>query len=160
MNARVRAFTVYVNELIVGGQFTTAGGAASNYIASWDGTNWSTMGTGLNNFVHALHVYNNRLIVGGAFTVAGGKQAKNLAYWIKLGEDCCVGNRGDVNYDGVDANILDLTVMVDRIFRGGASPVCAGESDINSDGAPANILDLTFLVDRVFRGGPAPGPCN
>ena len=72
---------------------------------------------------------------------------------------CCVGNRGDVNGDGTDANILDLTYLVDRIFRGGPSAVCDEEADLNSDGTPSNILDLTFLVDRIFRGGVPAGPC-
>ena len=72
---------------------------------------------------------------------------------------CCQGDRGDINGDGADANILDLTFLVDRIFRGGAPPGCSNEADLNGDGTPANILDLTFLVDRIFRGGDPPGPC-
>jgi len=72
---------------------------------------------------------------------------------------CCIGNRGDLNNDGDDANILDLTYCVDRIFRSGPPPSCFEEGDVNSDGDSANILDLTFLVDRIFRGGAAPGPC-
>jgi hypothetical protein len=72
---------------------------------------------------------------------------------------CCVSPRGDLNGDGTDANILDLTYAVDRIFRGGPPAACPEESDVNSDGAPTNILDLTFLVDRIFRGGPPPGAC-
>lgn len=73
--------------------------------------------------------------------------------------NCCVGIAGDVNFDGTDANILDLTYLVDRIFRGGTPPACPREADLNSDGNPANIIDLTFLVDRIFRGGSAPGLC-
>ncbi len=84
-------------------------------------------------------------------------QSLDLAFVIT--GSCCVGIRGDVNNDGADANILDLTFLVDRIFRGGPQAVCLDEADVNSDGAPSNILDLTFLVDRIFRGGPAPGGC-
>ena len=72
---------------------------------------------------------------------------------------CCIGNRGDLNGDGDDANILDLTFAVDRIFRGGPASLCPEEGDANGDSDSTNILDLTFLVDRIFRGGPAPGPC-
>ena len=82
-----------------------------------------------------------------------------LAQWTKNSLTCCVGNRGDFNGDGDDANILDLTFVVDYIFRGGAEYSCPEEADVNNDGTPSNILDLTFLVDRIFRGGPAPGPC-
>ena len=75
------------------------------------------------------------------------------------GEICCNGNRGDLNGDGNDANILDLTFLVDYIFRGGPAATCAEEADVNGDDTPSNILDLTFLVDFIFRGGPATGPC-
>ena len=74
--------------------------------------------------------------------------------------NCCDGIRGDYNGDSDDANILDLTFLVDYIFRGSAiSGDCPDESDINSDGNSSNILDLTYLVDWIFRAGPAPGPC-
>lgn len=72
---------------------------------------------------------------------------------------CCRGNRGDVNGDGADGNIVDLTYLIDWIFRGGPRPPCMEEADVNGDG-DVNILDLTFLVDRIFRGGKAPGPCS
>jgi hypothetical protein len=75
---------------------------------------------------------------------------------------CCDSFRGDANGDGDDANILDLTFVVDWIFRGSGDPgPCQDESDANSDGDPTspNILDLTYLVDNIFRGGPDPGPC-
>ena len=76
-----------------------------------------------------------------------------------LSGGCCVGNRGDFNDDGDDANILDLTYLVDFIFRGGDASSCPEEADINNDGTVSDILDLTFLVDFIFRGGAAPGPC-
>ena len=61
---------------------------------------------------------------------------------------------GDANCDGIPANILDLTYMVDFIFRGGPAPDLVG-GDANAD-AVSNILDLTYLVDFIFRGGPPP----
>jgi len=74
---------------------------------------------------------------------------------------CCTGIRGDVNGDGPDANILDLTHLVDYIFRGsGDAGPCPNESDVNGDGGVANILDLTYLVDVIFRGGPVPPSCS
>ncbi len=73
---------------------------------------------------------------------------------------CCFGSRGDINGDGVDHNILDLTFIVDYIFRGSGDPgVCPEEADLNSDGDGPNILDLTFAVDFIFRGGAPAGTC-
>jgi hypothetical protein len=72
----------------------------------------------------------------------------------------CFGNRGDINHDGSDADVMDLTFLIDRIFRMGAEPSCPDEADVNSDGISVNILDLTFLVDYIFRGGVAPGACD
>jgi len=73
---------------------------------------------------------------------------------------CCVGITGDVNGDGEEANIIDLTFLVDFVFRGSGDPGgCPDESDVNGDGNPANILDLTYLVDLIFRGGPVPPGC-
>ncbi|MBK8982239.1 MAG: hypothetical protein IPM38_07930 [Ignavibacteria bacterium] len=46
MNDWVHALTVYNGELIVGGQFTSAGGIPANYIAKWNGSSWSPLGAG------------------------------------------------------------------------------------------------------------------
>lgn len=69
------------------------------------------------------------------------------------------GIHGDVNFDGKDATILDLTYLTDFIFRGGLPPLCEIEADVNGDGTSANINDLTYLTDRIFRGGPPPPAC-
>ena len=83
-----------------------------------------------------------------------------MVAYIGAGSPCCVGRRGDMNGDDTnDPNILDLTYLVDFIFRGGVATACFEEGDANGDCSSNNIIDLTFLVDYIFRGGPAPGPC-
>ncbi len=74
---------------------------------------------------------------------------------------CCKNARGNVNNDVGDAtNISDLTFLVNYLFRGGASPVCALEANINGDaGGSINVADLTFLVNFLFRAGASPGTC-
>ncbi len=77
---------------------------------------------------------------------------------VYVGGNCCIGIKGDVNGDGKNANIIDLTFIVDFIFRGGDCTGCAEEADISGDGE-FNVVDLTSLVDYIFRSGRAPGVC-
>jgi hypothetical protein len=72
---------------------------------------------------------------------------------------CCIGIRGNVNYDASDdIDIADLTYLVEFLFGGGVPPACIEEADLNASGA-ADISDLTYLVDYLFGGGPQPHPC-
>jgi hypothetical protein len=73
-------------DVYVGGSFYTAGGTAANNIARWNGTTWSSLGTGVNNgvdnYVNALAIAGNgTLYVGGRFTSAGGVSAYGIARW-------------------------------------------------------------------------------
>lgn len=73
--------------LHVCGSFTSAGGAAASYIASWDGSTWSPLGGGLGGPALVIKpVYDRRLggpalFAGGYFTTAEGQPAKRLAQW-------------------------------------------------------------------------------
>jgi hypothetical protein len=72
---------------------------------------------------------------------------------------CCVGIRGDNNGDGSNLTVLDMTHLIDRIFRGGPPSICPVEADTNSDNTKEDVLDLTFIINKIYRGGPNPGPC-
>jgi len=61
---------------------------------------------------------------------------------------------GDLNDDNTVGNILDLTFIVDKLFRGGPESNPPEAADVNCDGANGNILDLTAIVDLIFRSGP------
>ena len=79
----VKALTVYNGELIVGGSFTTAGGATCNNIARWDGAQWQPLGSGVDSYtVYALVVdFDSTLIAGGNLTAAGGIPCNRIARW-------------------------------------------------------------------------------
>ncbi len=63
---------------------------------------------------------------------------------------------GDVDGNGRYQGVLELTYLVDRIFRGGPPPPIPQAADVDGSGGAVNVLDLTYLVNYIFRGGPAP----
>lgn len=71
----------------VGGSINMAGGVAVNNIARWNGTAWSTLGTGINgnhttsSTVTALVAKNTTIFAGGSFGTAGGTVANSIAQW-------------------------------------------------------------------------------
>jgi hypothetical protein len=83
VNDRITALATLPNgKLIAAGRFTVAGGVAARSIASWDGSTWSALGSGMNPNadVRALAVLpNGDLIAGGFFTSAGGAAANYIA---------------------------------------------------------------------------------
>jgi len=64
---------------VCGGSFTTAGGVPANYIAKWNGSTWSALGSGMNRAVDALAVSGSDLYAGGSFTTAGDKVSACVA---------------------------------------------------------------------------------
>ncbi|MFQ5499637.1 MAG: hypothetical protein ACE5FH_08185 [Candidatus Zixiibacteriota bacterium] len=75
---------------------------------------------------------------------------------------CCIGVRGDVNGDGVDIDVVDLTAAVDFLF-GTVPPIpCPTEADINGDGGligGLDVVDLTIAVDYLFGVTPTLVDC-
>jgi len=81
----VLCFATYDGDLVVGGVFTTAGGASANGIARWDGASWYPLDTGITGGtytdVQGLAVWGTDLVAAGEFTHAGGNPANNIARW-------------------------------------------------------------------------------
>jgi hypothetical protein len=83
VNNSCKALCFMGNHLYVGGKFTTAGTVplTVNYIAKWDGTNWSALGQGLNGSCYAIETDGTNIYVGGKFTMAGTTPCNNIAKW-------------------------------------------------------------------------------
>jgi hypothetical protein len=77
----VRAMAVHEGRLIVVGGFNHVGGLPANNIAAWDGSAFTTFGTGLNNYARAVTSHAGEIVVGGDFTVAGERSVSRLARW-------------------------------------------------------------------------------
>jgi hypothetical protein len=76
----VQALAASGTNLYAGGQFTAAGGVAANYIAKWDGSAWSALGSGTDGAVLALAADGaGHLFVGGDFSLAGTKVSPYIA---------------------------------------------------------------------------------
>ena len=120
--------------VVVGGQFTSAGGTAANNIATYDPATgaWAQLGAGVNGIVRALAVLpNGDLIAGGSFTSAGGVPANRAARWngsvwaplgVGLGSDSQFG-----------AYVAALAVLPN-------GDVIAGGSFTTAGGAPATRI--------------------
>ena len=71
----VSAIAVSGNNVYVGGAFTSAGScsksAGCEFIAKWDGSNWSALGGGVDGWVRAISISGSNVYVGGSFTNAG-----------------------------------------------------------------------------------------
>jgi hypothetical protein len=116
----VYSLTIEGNSLIAGGSFTSAGGVSANYLASWDGTSWSPLGSGMNTIVNSLCVFNNQLIAGGSFTSAGGVTAKYAASWD--------GTSWSQLGSGMSDGVYSLLVYNDKLIAGGGFTTAGGNT--------------------------------
>ncbi len=85
-NSSIRCLCLYHNKLYVGGDFTQVNGMPASFIACYDGTSWSALGSGIwctqfPGHVTAMCVWNDKLIVGGSFDQAGGQSVHSVAAW-------------------------------------------------------------------------------
>jgi len=61
---------------------------------------------------------------------------------------------GDVNDDEA-INVLDITHLINYLYKAGAPPVNMAMADVNSSG-DINLLDVTWLINFLYKSGPAP----
>jgi hypothetical protein len=144
----VSGLAVSGTNLYVGGNFNNAfntGDATvpAHYVAQWNGSAWSAVGTGMNNTVDAVVVAGETLYAGGIFTTAGGVSARNIAQWdgiswSALGSGTsAVGGPGDVRTLATSGTIL---------YAGGNFTIAGG--------VPANHIAAALLVWPEFQGNP------
>lgn len=114
LNSFAYVLELHNGSLYAGGVFTNAGPVAATNIAVWNGSSWSSLGTGpnngANNEVMALAFQGDDLYVGGSFGIAGGISANGIAKWdgaswSPLGLGCkggvtCIGILGSDIYVG------------------------------------------------------------
>lgn len=174
LNGTLEALAVLPSgELVAAGHFTRAGFTNVNRIVSWNGSNWSPLGSGLSGslpppndappVVYALAVTpNGDLIAGGLFTTAGGVSASNIARWN--------GSAWSALGSGINRDVYALAVLqngdlvaggrfdgaggfaASRIARWNGSGWSTMAFEIN--GASPTVRALAVLPDgRMVAGG-------
>lgn len=61
---------------------------------------------------------------------------------------------GDVNCSE-SINLLDVTFLINYLYKGGPPPCVEDAADVNSSGG-INLLDATYLINYLYKGGPEP----
>lgn len=112
--------------LYVGGRFTFVGPMRSPNVGSFDGTNWSSMGVGVNGAVLAFAAWGSTLYVGGTFTTAGGVGSSRIARWNGAWQPL-----GGLN------GIVDALVLFDD---GNGPAMYMGGTFTNAGGVPASCV--------------------
>jgi len=130
------------NNIYVGGSFTQANAVGGNhavninYIAKWDGTNWSSLGNGLNGSVIAIAIdSNNNIYVGGSFTQANAVvgnpavTANRIAKWDGTNWSALNGGASStVNAIAIDSN--------NNIYVGGSFTYLYNGNNIDKQNSP------------------------
>ncbi|MBI5362169.1 MAG: hypothetical protein HZA53_03255 [Planctomycetes bacterium] len=116
-------------ELYAGGDFTRFGALQGNYIARWNGTAWSSLGSGLDAQPTAMAVYDDgtgpALYVCGNFSVAGGIATSGIARW------------NGSSWSAVGSGLAAPSVLL--VYDDGSGPALfAGGNFTSMGGVPAN----------------------
>ncbi|MBK7875455.1 MAG: hypothetical protein IPJ77_06850 [Planctomycetes bacterium] len=129
-----------LSTLCAGGGLSSAGGASANFVARWDGSQWSTLASGPcptepGNHVASLVPFDDdgtgphpaRLLVGGTYEWDGGLAHATLAAWdgadwsyLGAGMNGSVHALSAYDDDGAGPNAPALVAGGDFYFAGGA----------------------------------------
>lgn len=115
------------SDVIFGGLFPTVYAAdgssvAANYVVKWNGSEWSSLGGGVNSKVNVLKQIGDSLYAGGSFTTAGGNAANAIAKWDGA-EWSAVGS-------GLSSEVWAIDASDSSLFAGGYFAK-AGELTVN-----------------------------
>jgi hypothetical protein len=134
LNGKVETFTSVGSTLYLGGDFTDAGGvAAADHIVTWDGSDWSAVGSGLGNAASAVYAIavdttNGDVYAGGSFQNAGGDtDADRIAVFH-------AGHWRSLAHTPLNGPVFTLAIIGRTLYVGG------GFADVNGDHAADAIV--------------------
>jgi len=74
------------------------------------------------------------------------------------GQPCCLGIKGDVDYNGNGVsgpNVVDVVLLVNYVVKGQGTIPCYGEADVDNSGT-LTMTDIIILVEYLFLNGAIP----
>ena len=167
VTGRVNTIAVSGTTVYIGGDFTNLGGNPNiNYIARWDGTNWSPLlsGTaGLTSTVHAIVLSGTEVIAGGAFQNAGGNS--NANYLARWNGTQWTGFISGTTATGITNTVFTLALSGTHVYAGGAFIGAGSNPNANYiaywDGGwrnlgttiNGNVYTIAFRGNDVYAGG-------
>jgi len=137
-----------LGNLYAGGDFTSAGGVEANYVAEWNGSAWSALGTGMSGGTASSYVNTlacdsaGNLFAGSGFTQAGGLAANYVAEW--------VGSTWSALGSGMSGS--SVTLYVFTLAFDGRGNLYAGGDFTTAGGFPS-----TYIAEDVINGGSTSG---
>ena len=104
-------------EVFAGGYFNIGG--SNPFIAKWDGSAWSAVGTGVDGEVRTIAVTANIVYAGGWFTHAGGNPAHYVAKWDGISWTAL--GAGENGMSGTPGNtwVKAISVSGESVYAGG-----------------------------------------
>jgi hypothetical protein len=158
----VYALAVSGSNVYAGGAFTTAGGIAANRVAKWSGSNWSALGTGVDNDVSALALSGSDLYVGGTFRTAGGNTVNCIARWNGTN---WIGLGPGITRGASSASVLALAVSGSDLYASGSFSSAGGNPANNvakwngsswaplGSGLNGGVFALAVSAGNLYVGG-------
>lgn len=112
------------NKLYFCGAFSDDGVTVFNRVASWDGTSFAALNTGVNDFAYAFALYNGSVHCAGKFTAAGSNSCNRIARWD--------GSDWQPLGSGMDNEIFYLCTYNGELYAGGVF--------LNAGGTAASLI--------------------
>jgi len=92
----------------------------------------------------------NEIAVSGDYAYLASGEEFQI---VRLSESCC-DLAGDFSNNGI-VNALDITAMINNLYKGGPPATCSAEADASGNGA-FDALDVTFLINYLYKDGNEP----
>lgn len=150
----VQTLSSFGTQLVVGGDFTSAGGLAAGNIATWESGGWDALGGGVGGTTYVPMVkgsaeYLGGLYVGGRFQSAGGSPSNFIARW------------GPVVPRTTSAPLIAASGADDFALRARANPVRSAEASFELTGrveSPIEYAVYDVHGRRLWQSTQTQGP--